>query len=232
MNKKIIGLSVIVIVIGIIIIAVKGFNVNLKYKNHKVLQISLGQDFDVKDIKSITDEVLGKKKVIIEKAGLFNDSIRINVEDISEEQIKSLEDKINEKYGIANNEESKEESSEESSDESTEANSDTSSIKISVSSVGRVTLKDMAKQYWLYVVIATIAVVAYFAIIYRNLGVVSVIGKSIALIVLAELLFISIIAIVRYPIDKLVIMAALAIYIVVITYLNKMFNEQKQIQNK
>lgn len=220
MNKKIIGLSVIVIIIGIIIIAVKGFNVNLKYKNHKVIQVSLGQDFDVKDIKNITNEVLGKKQVIIEKSGLYGDSIRINVEDISDEQINTLKEKINEKYNIV--------SKDESSDENSEENSDETSDIISVSSVGKVTLKDMAKQYLFYVIIATIAACVYFAIVHRKLGVVSVVVKSIALVVLAELLFISIIAITRYPIDKLVIMAALAIYIIIITYLNKLFSEQKQ----
>lgn len=281
MNKKIIGLSVIVIVIGLIMIAVKGFNVNLKYKNHKVMQITVGQDYDVKEIKAIAKDVFGKKQVIVEKAGLFNDEISIGAEEITQEQAEQIVSKINEKYNLNQKvlvpitdeyeisdveaivkevlgtdsvkvekyaEDAKyasietgiitEKTAERLTDKLNEKY-ETSNTKDSVqtskaaimNTVGKVTLKDMAKQYTLYVIIATVAVVLYFAIVHRKLGVSSVISKSVVLIVLAELLFVSLIAIVRYPIDKLVIMAALTIYIAVITYLNKLFSDQKQKQN-
>lgn len=282
MNKKIIGLSIIVIIVGLIMIAVKGFNVSLKYREHKVMQISVGQDFDVKDIKAITKEVFGKKQVSVEKAGLYNDELSIGAEDITDEEADLIVKKINEKYNLSQQVlvpvtdeyeisdvesivkevlgtdsvkvEKYEESASYASIETgiiTEKTAEDLTNKLNekygttntkdsvqttkaaiINTVGKVTLKDMAKQYTFYVIIATVAVIAYFAIIYRKLGFSAVITKSIVSIVLSELLFISLIAITRYPLDKLVIMGALAIYIAVITYLNKIFNDEKQKESK
>ena len=282
MNKKLIGFSAIVIIIGIIIMAVKGFNVSLKYKEHKVVQISLGQEFDTKDVDKIAEDVLGKGKVFVEKAGLYNDVIRINAEEITDEQANEIAKKINEKYNVSQElivpvvegfevadveaiakevlgkESVKVEKYEENESYATieagiitdkeaeelankinekyEVSITKSSIQydkeISLSKVGRVTLMDMAKQYLFYVIIATFAVLVYFAIMYRKQGIANVVSKTVVLIVLAEALFVSIIAIVRYPIDKLVIMAALTIYIAVITYLNKLFIDNKQKESK
>ena len=273
MNKKIVWISIVVILIGIIMITIKGFNVDLKYKKHEVIQVVLGQEYSEKDVKDISKEVFGKKKIYVEKVGIYGDAVNINVENSTSEEINNLVSKLNEKYGInqkivvqiaegfdTNEIENmtkeiigkdsikveKQEDDEKSAvivagiitDEQAEALANSinekygteltkDSINVSksvdVTSVGKVTLKDMAKQYTFYVIIATVAVVAYFVIRYRKLGVANVLSKSVLLIVLSELLFISIMAIIRYPINKLVIIAALTIYLAVITYLNKTF---------
>ena len=86
--------------------------------------------------------------------------------------------------------------------------------------VPRVRLIDMAKQYILFTGIATLIVIVYFAIRFKKIGIKDVIQDSITVLVFAELLYMSVIAIVRFPINKLVVMGAYAVYFAVLTYLN------------
>ena len=100
MKKKLCILSVIIMIIGLIVVIAVGYNVDLKYKVHKSITVPIGEDFNISDISQITDEIFGKNNVSLEKAGVYNDSVIINVADVSDEQIVNLKNKINEKYNI------------------------------------------------------------------------------------------------------------------------------------
>ena len=53
-----------VIVVGIIFIATKGFNFDLRYKESQRIQIDLEKNFEISDIKNILDylgEITGQK---------------------------------------------------------------------------------------------------------------------------------------------------------------------------
>lgn len=276
MKKKLFMITMIITIIGIIIVALKGFNVNLTYRAHQAINIPIGTDFNVEDIKSITDEVFGKEKVQIEKAGLYNDTVIINVQNASTEQIENIKNKINEKYTIKQNitisigeeynvEDVKtiakevlgkddvnvqkspddekyvliesdlitEEKLKELNNKINEKyalTNDVSSIRANnimvVNQIPRVRLTDMAKQYVLYIAIATIIILVYFAIRFRKIGISKVLLNTVLLLALSEILYMSIIAITRYPIDKLAIIGAIAIYLIVITYINKSFIAQ------
>ncbi len=273
MKKKLCILSVIIMIIGLIVVIAVGYNVDLKYKVHKSITVPIGEDFNISDISQITDEIFGKNNVSLEKAGVYNDSVIINVADVSDEQIVNLKNKINEKYNIvqkiyisigddysvddiktiANEVFSKEDTNVEKSKDnekyvSIEANliteqdleslnnkinekynltNKTSSISasnvIKSKEMPRVRLTDMAKQYLFYTIIATIIVLVYFAIRFRKLGIAKVMLESISTIVFSELLYMAIIAITRASINKIIIIAAFAIYICVLTYLNKKY---------
>lgn len=285
MKKKIIILSIVVILIGIVMVAIKGFNVNLKYRAHEVAIISIDQDYSVKDIKNIAKEVLGKKEVQIEKYGTYSESVAIHSDEISDEQLQNIVNKINEKYNVnqkisitmndgyevadveniakevLNNENvTVEKDSEDEkkviincgivteqkienlvnklNEKYPELNLTTGSVEViksaNVSEYGKVALKDIAKQYMNYVIVSIIIILVYFAIIYRKLGVSKVLSNSVIAIVLGELLYIAILAIVRYPLDKLIIMAGVAIYLAIVYYLNcrysKMLSEEKEVK--
>ena len=273
MKKKLCILSVIIMIIGLIVVIAVGYNVDLKYKVHKLITVPIGEDFNISDISQITDEIFGKNNVSLEKAGVYNDSVIINVADVSDEQIVNLKNKINEKYNIvqkiyisigddysvddiktiANEVFSKDNTNVEKSKDnekyvSIEANlitkqdleslnnkinekynltNKTSSISasnvIKSEEMPRVRLTDMAKQYLFYTIIATIIVLVYFAIRFRKLGIAKVMLESISTIVFSELLYMAIIAITRASINKIIIIAAFAIYICVLTYLNKKY---------
>ena len=209
MKNKIFIVLAIVIVIGVIIAATLGFNIDINYKNYTLVDIEIGQDFNISDVKVITDEVFGKQKVEIQKAGTYNDNLIIKVEGVTDEQKEMLKNKINEKYGL-----------EKTVDD------------IIVNNIANNRLRDIAQPYVVIFAIATIIILIYMAIRYRKLGALKVVGHVLGLIILAGLLYVAILAITRYPINRLVMPVAMVIYVAIITTLTIMFEKEKQEQAK
>ena len=86
-----------IIIAGIIMIAVKGFNFDLKYQNIQKVELYLQTEFNISDIKQITNDVFGNQKVMIQKVEVFEDSVSITTTSISDEQKSNLITKINAK---------------------------------------------------------------------------------------------------------------------------------------
>ena len=285
MKKKLFIVAIIITIIGIIIVAMKGYNVDLKYRAHQTISASIGTDYNINDIKLITDEIFGKEKVQIEKSGVYQDEVYISVKEVSDEQLNNLKNKLNEKYNIKQNikipmgeneysvddikviadevfnkndtkvEKYKEnekyvpiESSLISESELESLNNKINekySLKNEITSIGvtelivkndipRVRLTDIAKQYILFVAIATVIILVYFMIRFMKLGVLKVLGYSITLLVISEIVYMAIIAITRYPINEFSMIATLGVYVIVLAYINKKFSEVliKQEKNK
>ena len=101
--KRVVSILLICLLIaGIIVIAVKGFNVGLKYSENTQIAINIGKTFEINDIKQITSEVFKGQRVIIQKVELYEDMVQITVKEASEGQINELNTKINEKYELEN----------------------------------------------------------------------------------------------------------------------------------
>lgn len=277
MKKKLFLITIIITIIGIIVVALKGFNVKFKYRAHKAITVPISTDFNVNDIQSIIDEVFGKNKASFEKAGIYNDEIIISVYDVTNEQLINLKNKVNEKYNInqkitisigkedynvddikaiANEVLAKEDTNvEKSSDdakyvviesslitkdeletlnskinEKYQLTNKVSSIKVSqvmsVTDIPRVRLVDMAKQYLVYTGISAVLILVYFAIRFQKIGIVKTVIGSIIVTILAEALYMAIIAITRYPIDKIAIIGAISIYMLIMIFLNDNFLKQ------
>ena len=94
MKNKIFAVTAVLVVIGIIIVAIKGFNVDFCYKQHSLIYIELGQDFNSNDIKAITNEVFSKQKVEIQSSGSYKDNLVINVESVTDEQKEALKQEL------------------------------------------------------------------------------------------------------------------------------------------
>lgn len=212
MNKKIgIVLALLIIVIGIIITSIFGLNYSFLYDNHKQIDIYIGQKFQNDEIYSITKEVIGDKKIIIQKVELYEDMVSINVEDITEEQLQNLNTKINEKYGIENKVED-----------------------ISISEVPKIKINDLIKPYIMPTIISTIAIIIYI-IIYsvianrmeKNIKVVKTIAIAIITIIMVQLIYFSIIAITRMPIGRLNIPIALMLYILTTIFIMQHIENKK-----
>ena len=62
--KKIDALSIIavIIIIGLIITFTIGLNFDLTFTSHKRFEISIGKDYNVKDIENIAKEAFGRAK--------------------------------------------------------------------------------------------------------------------------------------------------------------------------
>ena len=201
-NKIFVGLSIVVL-IGIIIIAICGFNVDYAYKNYYLVDIQIGQEFNINDIENITKEVFGKQSVEIQKAGVYSDNVVIKVKEISEEQKNTLNTKINEKYSVENKVED-----------------------IEVNYIPSFRIRDIVKPYIVPMLIFSVVIFAYMGIRFRKIGSGKVVAQALVLGVIAELLFMAIIAITRYPVNRLVLPVGVVIYGVILTVLNGMFEKQ------
>ena len=82
-KKKIFILSIIalIIVAGIIVTVVLGFNKELKYKQNQSIEIYVEQKVDKNKIKEIANQVLGKQN-LVETIEIYQDMVSITAETI------------------------------------------------------------------------------------------------------------------------------------------------------
>lgn len=210
-NKKIIPiLMTVFILVGIIVTCVLGLNFDLSYSAHKQIDIQIGKEFDNKEIKALVKEVVGNRKVTIQKVELYEDMVSIGIEDISEEELQSLTTKINEKYGIENTVEN-----------------------IAVTSVPNVRGRDLIKPYLMPLAISFLIILAYiicYVLINNHLGkkisMLKAILGTIEIILEFQLLYLALLAITRLPVTTLTIPVAIVIY--VLTTIGSMACLEKQ----
>ena len=93
-------------------------------------------------------------------------------------------------------------------------------------------LRDIIAPYIIPVLISTILILAYMALKFREQGVLNVILQTGILIIVSEWLFLSLLVITRYPINKIIVPAGLMIYYAVILTLNYMYEKGNIIDNK
>lgn len=190
-KQKIIYIVVAAIVLaGISVMCTVGFNLGLTYSNSKRIDVYIGKDFELNDIKSITDEVFGKN-VILQTAEILDDYVSITVSDASDEQVESLKTKIAEKYSI------KEESK-----------------KATTVEIPSTNVIDVMKPYVFPIVLTTLIFTLYLGIRFRKQNVLKVFAKVISCLIIIETLYFSIIAITRIPFNDVIMPIALLVYII------------------
>lgn len=195
-NKKILYiLMALIIVFGIISIFVFKLNFTLMYSEHTKVNVYLGKEYNLEDIKEITEETLGKQEIIYQEIEVFRDSISINVKSASDEQIDSLEAKLKEKYEIEESEQI-----------------------IYTETVGNIRGRDIVKPYIIPMVIVTIVILAYVGIRYLSLGLIKVITTLVLRLVISQALLLSIIGIIRIPIGIYIMPVVILVYIATLMY--------------
>lgn len=209
-KAKIIALLVAIIIIaGVIVTLTIGLNFDLRYQETKKIQLYLEKEFKISDIKEITNEVLTNQNVMIQKVEVYEDSVSIISTDITEEQKTNLINKINEKYG-------------------TELSADSTEITTIPHTRGR----DIIRPYIVPFLIATAIILVYMGIKYRKLGMVKTILKTAFLLVVAQAVLLSVIAITRIPIGRITIPLVLAVYVLsllgVTNHFEKKLSEKKK----
>lgn len=209
MKNKITIVIAFIILVGLIIIATLGFELDKNYDAYNLIEIKIGKEFNISDIEAITKEVLPNAKVEIQKSGAFSDSVVIKTAEINDEQKNNLNTKINEKYGINNAVES-----------------------LTVNSIPKIKVRDMIKPYIIPVLIITVLILIYMIIRFRKLGVVKVLCQTVILTLMAELLFFSLIAITRFQVNSILMPVALIIYLAMFTALTCIFEKQISAENK
>lgn len=201
-------LTLLIIVVGVIIILVKGLNFDLRYEESKKIELYIAKDFEISDIKKITDETIPNESVLIQKVEVYEDSVSIIAKEITDEQKTNLINKVNEKYG-------------------TELSADTTEVESIPHTRGR----DIVKPYIVPFAIATILILAYMAIRYYKLGAIKIILKTVGISVLAQAVLLSIIAITRIPIGRLTIAMVIAVYMITLIGITTKFEKERTKKN-
>lgn len=96
-RKALYIVMIIAIILGAIILKTKGFNYSTLYGEHERLEISLGKDYKIKDIKKILNQTVNGNPVV-RTTTLFKTSIAIDSKKFSDDDINKLFTKLNEKY--------------------------------------------------------------------------------------------------------------------------------------
>lgn len=177
-NKILVILVAILLVIGIILIFTKGLNYSIEYRGVTELKFMLGQVIDINEVESIAKEAFNDKEMKIQKIDYFNDSVNISVVDPTDEEIQSLIDKFNSRYGQNNTIDS-----------------------ISIIKTSNTSLYEIAKQYILPVIITVILVAIYMGVRFRKQGILKVALLPIIMSIVVEALYLSILVILQIPIS-------------------------------
>lgn len=180
-----------IIVVGILITCIWGFNVNISYTEHKQVDIYIGKEFNSEDINKIAKEVLGKQEIRVQKVEVYEDMVSINAKEITNEQLEQINQKINEKYELENKADS-----------------------LTIISVPKIRLLDEIKPYITPIIISTVIIIVYSVIRYRKIGVLKLLISLVKSLVLPQAIYFSILAITRLPICRLTMPVALVILVV------------------
>lgn len=96
-NKVLYVIMIIAIVVGAIMVRFKGYNYSTLYSDHKRIEVSMEQAFELKDIKQLADECFSHDTVV-RKTTLFNTSFAVDVKEYTDEEVNNFFSKLNEKY--------------------------------------------------------------------------------------------------------------------------------------
>lgn len=198
-NKKTCAIIIasLIIVVGIIVAIVIGFNKELKYSESQKIDIYIEQQFDESKIKEIANEVLGRKNVV-ETIEVYEDMVSIRAKDITEEQKNNIVNRIKENYEFKQTTEN-----------------------TIIETVPAVKITDMYKQYIVPFLISGIIVLIYMLIRYYKSGILKVLAETILTPLIGELLLLSIISITRIPVGRFIPILVIIVYVGSILYVVK-----------
>ena len=214
-NKvKFVGLAVVVLfIVALIMGCVIGINKDLMYQSHEQISIVIGKDFEISDVKKITDEVFKDKYVVLRKVEVFKDSVAIDIDYSTEEELEALKNKMNEVYGL-------------------------SLESITAEQIPAIRIMDIITPYIVPSIISIVVLLVYVGIKYRKIDKKAVVREPLFLLVsvLAALLaYYSLVVICRIPFSKSIVsISAIVAFIISIVWvdsaekrLNKAIEEEK-----
>lgn len=190
-SRIISAIAILIIIIGAVVVWLKGFNFDLRYQSNQMIEIYLEDEFNMDDIKAITDEVFGDSPVLLQVVEMFGDTVAITANEITEEQKTSIIEKVNEKYEL------------ELTDED-----------VTIENVPHTRLRDILEPYVIPVIVATVIILVYMAIRYRELGTIKVILQTGGIAIVAQAVLFSLMAITRFPIGRYTIPLMLFVYLI------------------
>ena len=192
-KSKIISIILIIIfIIAIVLTGIRGLNVDLNYSEGVSILFNLNRQFNAKDIESIAREIWPDGQIIVQKVEVYDETALIKVSSVNDEQLTSLVNKINEKYGL-----------------------ELEQADITVQYNSNVQIRDIVRPYIVPMLITTAIIVLYYSIRFR--GVKEILDLLIKLI-FAEGILYSIYAITRLPKDALTMPIGMLVFAGVTIY--------------
>ena len=191
-NIKIIIISIMTLIIlaGIVVTGIYGFNKELKYSHSQSIDVYIEQEADVAKIKEIVNENLGNSNNMVQTVEIYKDLVTIRAKEITDEQKNNIVNKIKENYEFSQTAE------------------DTT-----INTVPETKLIDMYKKYIVPFTISGVLVLVYMAIRYYKKGILKVLGRTIIFPIFGELFLLSIISITRMPVGRFTPVLVIAMYI-------------------
>ena len=198
-NKKIIAIAFVALVIlaGIVVINIMGFNKELKFEQSQSFDIYTEQKVDNHKLQETIDEFLGTNNMV-QTIEVYEDMFTIRAKSITDEQKNNIINKVKESYEF-----------EQKAEETT------------IETIPSTRIRDMYKQYVLPYAISGVLVVAYMLIRYYEKGILKVLLNAIFVPVVAELLLLSWMAIVRLPIGRFTPALVILVYVASVWYTMK-----------
>lgn len=194
-NIKIIFIALValVILIGIVVVGIWGYNKELKFEKSQSIDIYVEQKVDESKIKNIVHEALGNANYTVQTVEIYKDMVTIRSEQITEEQKNNIVNKIKENYEFK-----------QTAEETT------------INTVPATRIIDMYKRYILPFTISGILVLVYMVIRYYKKGILKVLARTVAIPVFGELFLLSVIAIARIPVGRFTPILVIGMYIAAI----------------
>lgn len=191
-NIKIIIISIMTLIIlaGIVVTGIYGFDKELKYSQSQSIDVYIEQEADVAKIKEIVNENLGNSNNMVQTVEIYKDLVTIRAKEITDEQKNNIVNKIKENYEFSQTAE------------------DTT-----INTVPETKLIDMYKKYIVPFTISGVLVLVYMAIRYYKKGILKVLGRTIIFPIFGELFLLSIISITRMPVGKFTPVLVITMYI-------------------
>lgn len=191
-NIKIIAIAImsLVILAGIVVVGIFGFNKELRYGQGQVINVYVEQMVDVTNIKKLVNECLAGKTNMVQTVEIYQDYVTIKAKEITEEQKNNIVNKLKENYEFSQTAE------------------DTT-----IENVAATKYIDIYKKYIVPFAVSRVIVLAYIVIRYHKKGILKVLGRTIIIPVFGELFLLSIIAITRIPVGRYTPVLVIAMYI-------------------
>lgn len=199
-NKKILFIIIplVIILLGILVLCIKGMNYGLMYGENTQIKVYL--DSEIEDVSNLVTEVFGKNK--IQKLNGVNTDILITVKEASEEQLDSFVTKVNENNGI-----------------------ELTRDDLEVSNNAKIKGIDLISPYILPSVITSVLVLIYFVIRYKKFGILKITIYTLTVLIGAQLLYLSIYAVARIPVNYWSMPISMIIYVLSIIGLLEFFEK-------
>lgn len=177
-SKKIIIFGVILLMLaGLIVVALKGFKVSLMFGKHETIEIKLDKAMDFETMEQISKDVFQKKDFTLKELEVFGDSAQINVEAITDEEKTTLINQINEKFEVSKTVED-----------------------LKIYSVSNKRIRDVVKPYIVPMISAFAVIFIYVLIRFRKINGIQLILEFVKTAILTEVILLSVIAVIRFPV--------------------------------